>query len=267
MPKLAVNDIEMYYEIQGQGSKLVYISGTGSDLRNKPNIFDSPLGDNFTILAFDQRGMGQTDKPDKPYTMMDFAEDTADLMKAVGWRSAHVMGASFGGMVAQEFAVRYPELVDKLVLACTSSGGKGGASYPLHEILDIPIEESTKLFLQAVDTRILESKTNEEVEEQINIWKNRLSHAFGEPGSVKRNGLRRQMMARKEHDVYDRLPSLNMPTLICGGKYDLISAPSNLEAIHRQINGSRLEFFEGGHPFLDQDLKAYEVIIDFLMNP
>lgn len=196
--------------------------------------------------------------------MADFAEDAARLMDTLGWTSSHVMGVSFGGMVAQEYAVRYPNRVEKLILACTSSGGKGGASYPIHDIIDLPIEEATERFLKVNDTRLLKDKSAEELQEQFTYWKNRLGHAFGEPGSERRNGLKRQLMARKAHDVYDRLPSLSMPTLVCGGRYDLVAAPSNLEAIHESIAGSRLEFFEGGHMFLNQDPKAYPVVIDFL---
>ena len=73
MPKIKVNNIEMNYEIRGREPRLVYISGTGGDLRHKPNIFDSPLAYLFTIIAFDQRGLGQNSKPDIPYTMEDYA--------------------------------------------------------------------------------------------------------------------------------------------------------------------------------------------------
>ena len=69
MPFITVNNIELYYEISGQGSRLLYISGTGADLRNKPNIFESPLADNFEILAFDQRGLGQSSRPDRRYPL------------------------------------------------------------------------------------------------------------------------------------------------------------------------------------------------------
>ena len=72
MPKVQVNDIRIYYEIQGDGPRLLYISGTLSDLRQKPNVFDSPLAEKFKILAYDHRGLGQTDKPDIPYIMGDF---------------------------------------------------------------------------------------------------------------------------------------------------------------------------------------------------
>ena len=82
----------MYYEIHGEGSKLLYISGTGADLGHKPNVFDTPLGKHFAILVFDQRGLGQTDKP---YKMSDYADDAAKLMEIQGWCSANVMGVSF----------------------------------------------------------------------------------------------------------------------------------------------------------------------------
>ena len=137
MPFVTVRDINVYYEIAGAGPKLLFINGTGGDLRRRPNVFDSPLTQHFTVLSYDQRGLGQTDIPETPYTMADYAEDANALLDALGWQSCRVMGVSFGGMVAQEFAVRYPQRVQRLVLACTSSGGAGGASYPLHELLNM----------------------------------------------------------------------------------------------------------------------------------
>ena len=73
--------------------------------------------------------------------MADFADDAAALLDAVGWDDCLVLGISFGGMVAQEVAIRHPERVRRLVLACTSAGGEGGASYPLHELVDLSPEE------------------------------------------------------------------------------------------------------------------------------
>ena len=153
MPKVNINDIEMYYEIQGEGPKLLFINGTGGDLRLKPNVFDTPLAKHFKILAFDQRGMGQNSKPYIPYTMIDYADDAAMLMDSQDWASAPVMGASFGGMVAQELAINYPNKVEKLVLVCTSSGGKGGSSFPLHEYSHLTHEERADLIIKINDTR------------------------------------------------------------------------------------------------------------------
>ena len=117
MPHISLSDIDLYTETHGVGPRLLCISGTGSDLRKRPNVFDSSLAQHFEILAYDHRGLGQSEKPDSPYSMQMYADDAAALMAAVGWERALVMGTSFGGMVAQEFALRHPERVEKLVLA------------------------------------------------------------------------------------------------------------------------------------------------------
>jgi len=125
MPFVSVRDIRIYW-IQGKGPRLLVIGGTRGDLRHQPSIFESPLATHFEILAYDQRGLGQTGKPDIPYSMADYAMDTAGLLDALRWNHCNVMGISFGGMVTQEFALRYPSYVERLVLACSSSGGQGG---------------------------------------------------------------------------------------------------------------------------------------------
>ncbi|MGH6958141.1 MAG: alpha/beta fold hydrolase, partial [Caulobacteraceae bacterium] len=134
MPMADLGRIELYYERAGAGPPLLFVSGTGADLRNKPNVFDGPLARAFDVLAYDQRGLGRSAKPDTPYSMADYADDAAALIAHLGWASAKVVGVSFGGMVAQEFVLRHPGKVERLVLACTSQGGEGGASYPFHEI-------------------------------------------------------------------------------------------------------------------------------------
>ncbi len=153
MPFITVRDLRMYFEIHGKGPRLLVISGTGGDLRRSPSIFEMPIAHHFEILAYDQRGLGQTSRPDIPYTMVDYADDANALLEAVGWDRCLVMGISFGGMVAQEFALRFPHRVQRLVLASTSSGGAGGASYPLHELAHLPVEEYARKILYQSDTR------------------------------------------------------------------------------------------------------------------
>src|SRR5437588_756418 len=107
MPFARLNNLAFYYERSGTGAPLLFISGTGGDLRVKPSAMDGPLPKHFDMLAYDQRGLGQSAKPDVPYTMADYADDAAQLMDFCSWSSALVMGVSFGGMVAQEFALRH----------------------------------------------------------------------------------------------------------------------------------------------------------------
>jgi 3-oxoadipate enol-lactonase len=266
MPFVQVRDIQMYYEVAGKGPRLLYISGTGADLRNKPNIFDSPLADEFEILAFDQRGLGQTDRPDIRYTMADYANDVAALLQTLGWDRCHVMGISFGGMVGQEFALRYPDKVEHLVLCCTSSGGAGGHSFPFHTLAEMPVEEMDSTTMAITDTRHDADWQQQNPERYQAIIEQRNSRNAGADEPGRETGARRQLEARIDHDTYARLPEIKMPVLIAGGSYDGIAPPANLMAINKQIEQSRLQFFHGGHDFYDHDPLAYQQIASFLHN-
>ncbi|MFU8815132.1 MAG: alpha/beta fold hydrolase, partial [Pseudomonadales bacterium] len=104
MAYLKVGDLAFWYELAGEGPPLLFISGTGGDLRVRPNVLDGPLPRQFQVLAYDQRGLGQSSKPAGSYSMADYAEDAAALLSALGWGPVPVVGVSFGGMVAQELA-------------------------------------------------------------------------------------------------------------------------------------------------------------------
>ena len=264
MPFTQLRDLRFYYELRGDGARVLLLNGSGGDLRKKPGLMDSPLSERFGVLCHDQRGLGQTARPDVAYTMADYAEDAAALLDDQGWERCHVMGVSFGGMVAQELAIRFPERVDRLVLACTSSGGAGKPSYPLHELSELPPEERAIRSLELADTRMNAEwrAANPEKLEAVLGMLTAGDPGAGEPG--REVGARRQLEARKDHDTYDRLPTIPARTLCCGGHRDGIAPPENMEAIARQIPDSELAFFEGGHLFLMQDPKAWDRIVGFL---
>ncbi len=266
MPFSKIRGINIYYEISGQGPRLMYISGTGADLRNKPNIFDSALSDQFEILAFDQRGLGQTDRPDIPCTMADYADDANALLDSLGWDKCHVMGISFGGMVAQELAIRYAHRIDRLVLCCTSSGGDGGHSFPFHELGHMTAEEMNETCIAIIDTRHDKAWQRQNPAEYRAIldFSNSQNAGVGEPG--REIGAKRQLEARIDHDTYQRLHQIELPVMIAGGRFDGVAPRSNLEAIQQQIKGSRLEFFQGGHDFYNHDPLAFRRIADFLLG-
>lgn len=265
MPFVDVGDLHVYYELAGSGPRLLFISGTGGDLRRRPNVFERPIGPQFEILTYDQRGLGQTSKPDRAYTMAEYAEDATGLLDAVGWDRCHVIGVSFGGMVAQEIAIRYPNRVDRIVMACTSSGGAGNPSYPLHHHLDDTLEQRARRQVGLSHRGRDAAWQAAHPEEYEALVEQTLAGAkIGADEAGRAEGYRRQIEARSHHDTYDRLPGIDAPVFICGGRYDGIAPISNQEALHRQIAGSRLELFEGGHAFLNEDPIAYERVIAFL---
>ena len=262
MPMASLGDIDLYYERQGAGERLLFISGTGGDLRNKPNQFDGPLPKAFDLVSYDQRGLGQSSKPDIAYTMADYADDAARLMDVLGWDDALVMGASFGGMVAQELVLRHPARVKRLVLACTSPGGAGGASFPFHEIPHLTGEARARHMLPISDTRhdaAWAAAHPEVVALLIAASEDRFAD---EPGRAM--GARRQLEARALHDTWDRLPTIACPVMIAAGRFDGIALPATQEKMAARIPGAQLRFFDGGHMFMIQDREATPAMIAFL---
>ncbi len=265
MPRETIGDIDIHYERRGEGEPLLFISGTGGDLRNTPNVFDGPYPKAFDLVAYDQRGLGQTAKPDIPYSMADYADDAARLMDHLGWESANVLGVSFGGMVAQELVLRHPAKIRRLVLACTSPGGAGGASFPFHEIQHLDREARAKLLVPHNDTRWDDAWAKANPDAYAMMLAMGAADPFGdEPGHAM--GARRQLEARALHDVWDRLPRIACPVMIAAGRYDGIAKPQTQEGLAARIPGAKLQFFEGGHLFMLQDRAANAAIIAFLQG-
>jgi pimeloyl-ACP methyl ester carboxylesterase len=114
MPKVTVNDIEMYYEITGQGDPLLLIHGLGSSTRDWEDVI--PFLPNFQIITIDLRGHGQTTKPKGPYSIKMFSDDIVSLLKTLSLQSVNVLGISLGGAIALQMAVDYPEYVKSLIV-------------------------------------------------------------------------------------------------------------------------------------------------------
>jgi 3-oxoadipate enol-lactonase len=265
MPTLRADDLDIYYEIHGDGPPVVNISGTGGDLRRLPPRLN-PLTKHFTVLSFDQRGLGQTTGGrDGEWTMADYADDAAALLGALGWDHAGVVGTSFGGMVALNLAIRHPPLVERLVLCCTSPGGTH-PSYPLHEL---PAGTDDAAF--ALRMRLMDRRWDPDAAEPIpglGGFYELFATEARRPLTVEAAlGLGRQLSARAGHDVVDALPSIGAPTLVCAGRYDDLAPLDNSQVLADRIPNSRLEVFGGGHLFMLQDPTAYPAIIEFLADP
>jgi 3-oxoadipate enol-lactonase len=266
VPLQVLHDITIYWERGGSGERLLFISGTGGDLRNKPSPMEGPLVAAFDVLAYDQRGLGQSSVPDGPYSMAGYADDAAALLDALGWDTCLVVGVSFGGMVAQELAIRHPARVRRLVLACTSSGGEGGASYPLHELAELQGEARAIRQLEILDTRwdaawrLANQSQWQTMVEGFSAYLNGATAVSPE----RQQGAARQLDARRRHDTTDRLARIACPTLVCGGRFDGIAPPANSAFLAAAIPGAAVAYFDGGHQFFLQDPTAFPLMVEFL---
>jgi pimeloyl-ACP methyl ester carboxylesterase len=241
---------------------LLFLNGSGSTLAEAAPMLDR-LRPHFDVVAHDQRGLGRTSIPDGPYTMADYAADAAALAEHVGWDRYCVVGISFGGMVAQELAVTVPDRIERLALVVTSPGGDGGASYPLHTLADLPADERASTAMRLMDTRFTPEWLAERPSERMIVEAFATRAAVPKPAEVLR-GERLQLEARRDHDVFDRLPGITCPTFVASGRFDGIAPPANGEAIAARIPGAGLRLYDGGHGFLYQDRQGFADLLEFL---
>ena len=247
-----------YYEVRGSGQPVLFLNGSGSTIDAVSLLVDY-FAKTFTVGIHDQRGLGKTSIPEGPYSVAQYAADALALADHLGWKSFNVLGISFGGMVAQELAATYPNRVIRMALCCTSPGGDGGSSYPLHELasLDPGIRADRSLILS--DTRFNDQWFLDHPEDLIYR-----RSADVTSDTEKRRGELLQLEARRHHDVWDRLPNVSAEVLIASGTFDGIAPPANGQAIASRIAASEYREYNGGHMFFIQDRSALKEIVQFL---
>lgn len=265
MPTFNHDDVTIHYEIYGSsGPKVLYFNGSGATLESAAQLL-SYLARSCTVVAHDQRGLGRTSIPEGPYTMADYASDGAALLDHLGWTRCAVFGVSFGGMVAQEFAVTHPDRVDKLVLFCTSAGGAAGSSYPLHELASLEPAERARRGALLSDTRFTpEWLASHPGDAEIVRMQNERARAPKTDEQIR--GERTQLAARVGHDVADRLGVVTAPVLVAAGRYDGIAPVANSVAIASRLADATLAVYEGGHMFSVQDRNALRDAVAFLVD-
>jgi len=262
MPVFDRATISINYQILGEGPRVLFFNGSGGSIEGSQLLINA-FAKTCQVLAHDQRGLGKTSVPGGPYTMADYASDAAALLDHVGWQTTNVIGLSFGGMVAQEFAVTFPDRVDRLVLMCTSAGGIAGSSYPLHQLAQLPTTERNKALRLLTDTRFTDDwLASHPFDAEIMRFQEDRPNSEKTPLQIE--GERLQLEARMGHDVADRLLLIAAPTLITAGRFDGIAPLANSQAIAERIPNSTLNTYEGGHPFLSQDRQAMRDIRTFL---
>jgi 3-oxoadipate enol-lactonase len=254
----------MYYELHGEGEPLLLIRGLGSTCEGFAAQVEG-LAPHFRVISFDNRCVGRTDQPQQPFTIADMADDTAALLDALEVKSAHVFGVSLGGMVAQEFVLRHPHKVKRLVLACTHAGPRTSTRAPewavqiFNESRDMPREAALRYSIPLLFAKKTVEEQPEIVEEALRVMAR---------NNQPKPSYLLQLGAVMMHDTFDRLSEIKHTTLVMTGTEDTLVDPGNSRLISERIPNARLvEFPETGHVFFtEKPDDVNRVLIDFFQG-
>ncbi len=267
LPKVKVNDIQIYYEVHGEGFPLVMIMGISGNVDWwNPHIVQE-LSKNFKIVMFDSRGAGRTDMSNREYTIKLFADDTAGLMDALGISMAHVFGVSMGGGIAQELVLNHPKKVKKLVLCSTSCGGM--KSVPASaQVLGRFGADRSGLSPEEICRRGVPLIFSEDfIQKNPDFVESFIQRVLIAP--ISNESFMRRLDALRKFDTYDRLRQIRMPTLILHGKRDILVPPENSSILAEAIPNAKLIYFKkSAHGLIYEEMeKMTRVLSDFLAEP
>ena len=263
MPKIKINNADLYYEIQGDGEPLILIPGLGTGawlwFKQVPAFAGS-----FRTIIFDPHGVERSDKTNEAFTIRTLAETVADLLDRLGIERAHILGASLGGFVAQEFVLLFPQKTMSLVLCCTSAGGARHVPPPASVL-----EAYASNFHLSRNQRIRENLllsfgpryVAEHAEEVEQVLEMRLANFV--PENVYMN----QVRAGQAFDLDAQISRIEALTLIITGDADTIVPVENSYHLAAAIPRAQLIIVPGGsHMFFIEQATRFNSAVTVFLN-
>ena len=254
--------MRIYYEVEGHGEAVALVQGLDRD-HTGMRFQRKELAKHFQVISYDARGTGLSDTPEGPYTCLQMADDLACLLQALGIEKAHIVGASMGGAIAQEFAIKYPQMAGRLVLLCTFMKA------------DAFVQQLAKFWMQAVEKTghvllcegILPWLYTREFFENQQLaldWARKLIREQEPLYNVR--GFQWKAQAALAADTSGRLHNIKVPVLVVAGELDLVVPPALCKQLAEAIRGARFTIIKGGgHAFFDEKpFELNEVVLDFL---
>ena len=247
MPTVNIAGTDLYYERRGEGEPLLLIQGLGGNSLHWGEGFLGGLQDGFELILYDHRGAGRSGALVGEHTIAELAADAIGLLDALQIESAHVAGISMGGMVAQELVLQAPARVRTLTLGCTFPGGPEATMTDMTVVglLAEAVLSGDEERTMRVGYEVMIAADYAEQEGAYELYCE-LAGQYRAPIPV----LMAQLSAIMGHDTSERLPEIEVPTLVIHGTEDRLMDVANGELIARLIPGARLELLEGsGHMF------------------
>lgn len=265
MPTVQVNGVSLYYEVSGSGPPLTLIMGLGCTARHWERLMPQ-LTPFFTVIAFDNRDAGRSGRAMSEYTTDLLADDTAALIDALQIKRSHILGISVGGMIAQAVALRYPGLVDRLVLGCTMPGffhypPAQDAVERLQMTQVLPPEESAAILMDLFFTPLFCSENQDQCRQIQQLL-------MAEQAEQGPEAFMRQLGAAMAHDTVQEAGNIRASTLVLAGDSDPMAPVENSRFLARQIPRSLLVELPGvRHAFwIERAGEAGTIIARFLKD-
>ena len=261
MPFATNQGVRLFWEEAGSGPPLLLIMGLGYSHemwhRTTPQV-----SKHFRTILFDNRGVGRSDLPPGPYPIATMAADAAAVLDAAGVEKADVYGVSMGGMIAQEFALQYPDRVRKLILGCTACGGPKvvRAEAEVNQVLmmrgAMTMEEGIQIAVPYIyDSGTPRARIDEDLEIRRRTYPKPEAYAY-------------QLQGILAWESYSRLAQIKAPTLVIHGETDRLVPAGNGKLIAESIAGSKLVMIpHASHLYTtDQPEASDRAVMDFLLD-
>ncbi|HSZ94449.1 MAG TPA: alpha/beta hydrolase [Acetobacteraceae bacterium] len=266
MPYSTKSGVTLYYDIAGSGPSLCLINGYRLSGFAWPPSFISSLATRCTVISFDNRGTGRSDKPIDGYDFASLAKDVVALLDDLDIARVHLLGYSMGGAIAQEVAIRHADRIGQLILFATFCGGiwSEPASYSVFKRLLVqdgqtPEEAARQAWPVTYSPEYLATHAAA-VEQQM-----RRELEYPTPSFV----AKRQMEAILNFNHYWDLPRIGAATLVATGGHDVLVKPRNSAILVSRIPNARLELLAdlGHRAIWEAPEEIADFICDFIIGP
>ncbi|MFX0048810.1 MAG: alpha/beta fold hydrolase [Candidatus Hermodarchaeota archaeon] len=272
-----VHDIKISYRIYGNGFPVIFIHGYGAKKEIwKPQVAE--ISKRFKVITFDLRGTGESDRPNIPYTMKIMAEDVNGLTEFLNIEKAHIIGRSFGGMIAQNYTLLYPEKVANLILIATNYGGtdkqwveiaKNGRLEEVETLKHDPLKafkQKSKWLFHIKFRKEMEANPTRKF---YNIFsmEDLIKESTINPSEPK--DIINQAEAMKTHYTLEKLGEIKNKTLLIAASHDRQTPVSVMMEMSNRIPNSELKIInEAGHFMtLSRASEVNKIILEFLDYP
>jgi 3-oxoadipate enol-lactonase len=243
MSTAEVNGITINYRLEGEGAEtVVLVNGLADDLESWGYQTPALVDAGFRVLSFDNRGVGESDKPDGPYTTKLFAEDTKALVDSLGISDFHLLGVSMGGMIVQEYVLAHPGDVRSLIPACTyaAPGPFCSRMFALWEEM-APVM-GLKSVMQDVTLWAFTQEFFETRGEELAEFEEAMATL-----TMPIDAYLAQLSSIQTHDATARLGEITVPTTVIAGETDILIPVELSRRLQQGIAGSEWLTVPGGH--------------------